>query len=131
MGKWYLVTPVALAAVAAGAHRLLIEVHPNPDVAKCDGPQALTFENFDLLMAQMKAPNSIRGCRYRPNSSTAVVQKRNPFVLISSKDERVSAFAGSSSATQPHPSTSSGRMVGLSELRYSPAFTADSRILSR
>ncbi len=36
-GKWYLVTPVALASVAAGAHGLLIEVHPNPDVAKCDG----------------------------------------------------------------------------------------------
>jgi len=37
-GKWYLVTPVALASVAAGAHGLLIEVHPNPDQAKCDGP---------------------------------------------------------------------------------------------
>ncbi len=59
-GKWYLVTPVALAAVAAGAHGLLIEVHPNPDVAKCDGPQSLTFENFDLLMAQVKALNSVR-----------------------------------------------------------------------
>ena len=33
-GKWYLVTPVALASVAAGAHGLLIEVHPNPDQAK-------------------------------------------------------------------------------------------------
>ena len=49
-GKWYLVTPVALAAVAAGAHGLLIEVHPNPDQAKCDGAQSLTFDNFSSLM---------------------------------------------------------------------------------
>ena len=59
-GKWYLVTPVALAAVAAGAHGLLIEVHPNPDVAKCDGPQSLTFENFDMLMDQVNAVASVR-----------------------------------------------------------------------
>ena len=59
-GKWYLVTPVALASVAAGAHGLLIEVHPNPDVAKCDGPQSLTFENFDILMEQVNAISSVR-----------------------------------------------------------------------
>ena len=59
-GKWYLVTPVALAAVAAGAHGLLIEVHPNPDLAKCDGPQSLTFDNFDLLMGQVNAIHSVR-----------------------------------------------------------------------
>lgn len=59
-GKWYLVTPVALAAVAAGAHGLLVEVHPNPDVAKCDGPQSLTFENFRALMEQVKAVASVR-----------------------------------------------------------------------
>ncbi len=54
-GKWYLVTPVALAAIAAGAHGLLIEVHPNPDQAKCDGAQSLTFENFSSLMGQVQA----------------------------------------------------------------------------
>ena len=59
-GKWYLVTPVALASVAAGAHGLLIEVHPNPDQAKCDGPQSLTFENFDSLMEQVHALASVR-----------------------------------------------------------------------
>ncbi len=53
-GKWYLVSPLALGAVAAGAHGLMIEVHPNPDLAKCDGPESLTFENFDKLMAQVK-----------------------------------------------------------------------------
>ena len=59
-GKWYLVPPVALASVAAGAHGLLIEVHPNPDQAKCDGPQSLTFENFDILMEQVNAIASVR-----------------------------------------------------------------------
>jgi 3-deoxy-7-phosphoheptulonate synthase len=54
-GKWYLVTPVALAAIAAGAHGLLIEVHPNPDIAKCDGPQSLTFQNFDTLMEGVRS----------------------------------------------------------------------------
>ena len=54
-GKWYLVTPVALAAIAGGAHGLLIEVHPNPDLAKCDGPQSLTFPNFSTLMDQVRA----------------------------------------------------------------------------
>jgi 3-deoxy-7-phosphoheptulonate synthase len=59
-GKWYLVTPVALAAVAAGAHGLLVEVHPNPDKALCDGPQSLTFQNFDALMEQVKSVASVR-----------------------------------------------------------------------
>ncbi|MCH8296661.1 MAG: 3-deoxy-7-phosphoheptulonate synthase [Chloroflexi bacterium] len=59
-GKWYLVTPVALASVAAGAHGLLIEVHPNPDQAKCDGPQSLTFDNFESLMEQVNAIASVR-----------------------------------------------------------------------
>jgi 3-deoxy-7-phosphoheptulonate synthase len=59
-GKWYLVTPVSLAAIAAGAHGLLIEVHPNPDIAKCDGPQSLTFPNFAALMDQVQAVAGVR-----------------------------------------------------------------------
>src|SRR6266550_2939572 len=50
-GKWYLVAPVALAAVAAGADGLLIEVHPSPDHALSDGFQSLSFDNFRALMA--------------------------------------------------------------------------------
>ena len=52
-GKWYLVAPMALAAVAAGADGLIIEVHPSPDTALKDGVQSLTFENFKRLMAQI------------------------------------------------------------------------------
>ncbi|NWF77851.1 MAG: 3-deoxy-7-phosphoheptulonate synthase [Chloroflexi bacterium] len=52
-GKWYLVSPMALAAIAAGADGLLIEVHPNPDSALADGPQSLNFDGFRLLMSQL------------------------------------------------------------------------------
>jgi 3-deoxy-7-phosphoheptulonate synthase len=62
-GKWYLVTPVALAAIAAGADGLLIEVHPTPDHALKDGFQSLTFENFEKLMAIVP---SIAGAVGRP-----------------------------------------------------------------
>jgi 3-deoxy-7-phosphoheptulonate synthase len=53
-GKWYLVIPMALAAVAAGADGIMVEVHPNPDVALKDGAQSLTFANFRQLMSQLK-----------------------------------------------------------------------------
>lgn len=52
-GKWYLVPPLALAAIAAGADGLMIEVHPNPDLALKDGAQSLTFDNFRRLMSQL------------------------------------------------------------------------------
>lgn len=52
-GKWYLVIPLALAAVAAGADGIMVEVHPTPDVALKDGPQSLTFDNFNKLMVQL------------------------------------------------------------------------------
>lgn len=53
-GKWYLVAPLALAAIAAGADGVMIEVHPTPDLALKDGPQSLTFENFNKLMKQVR-----------------------------------------------------------------------------
>lgn len=52
-GKWYLVAPLALASVAAGADGIMVEVHPNPDHALKDGAQSLTFDNFRQLMAQL------------------------------------------------------------------------------
>lgn len=54
-GNRDLVPSIALAAVAAGADGLLIEVHPNPDEAKSDGPQSLYPEQFTALMQQIKA----------------------------------------------------------------------------
>jgi 3-deoxy-7-phosphoheptulonate synthase len=46
---------VALAAVAAGADGLLIEVHPNPAKALSDGAQSLTFHEFEALMQGVRA----------------------------------------------------------------------------
>ena len=44
------VAPLSLAATAAGADGLIIEVHNNPVCAKCDGMQSLTPDGFDALM---------------------------------------------------------------------------------
>jgi 3-deoxy-7-phosphoheptulonate synthase len=53
-GKWYLVRPLALAALAVGSDGLLIEVHPSPDHALSDGPQSLNFENFAAMMDTLR-----------------------------------------------------------------------------
>jgi 3-deoxy-7-phosphoheptulonate synthase len=52
-GNRELVIPMALAAAAAGADGLLVEVHPHPDQALCDGAQALTPELFEELMRRL------------------------------------------------------------------------------
>ncbi|HAH86954.1 MAG TPA: 3-deoxy-7-phosphoheptulonate synthase [Armatimonadetes bacterium] len=49
-GRWHLVEPVGRAAIAAGADGLMIEVHPNPEVALKDGPQSLKIDTFERLM---------------------------------------------------------------------------------
>ena len=54
-GKWYLVPPLALAALAAGADGIIVEIHPDPDRAKSDGGQSLTLENFAAMMPKMAA----------------------------------------------------------------------------
>jgi 3-deoxy-7-phosphoheptulonate synthase len=50
VGKRELVTPVALAALAAGADGLMVEVHPEPDKAFSDGRQSLNFAAFKDMM---------------------------------------------------------------------------------
>jgi 3-deoxy-7-phosphoheptulonate synthase len=54
-GKWYLVPPLALASLAAGADGLIVEVHPDPDRARSDGAQSLNFENFAAMMPRLAA----------------------------------------------------------------------------
>jgi 3-deoxy-7-phosphoheptulonate synthase len=53
-GKWNLVSPLAKAALVAGAQGLIIEVHPEPEKALSDGPQTLTLENFKKLSLEVK-----------------------------------------------------------------------------
>ena len=53
-GKRSLVPPMTLAAMVAGAHGVLVEVHPEPEKALSDGPQSLTFPGFEHLMGDVK-----------------------------------------------------------------------------
>jgi len=52
-GKRSLVPPMTLAALVAGAHGVLVEVHPEPEKALSDGPQSLTFSGFEQLMGDV------------------------------------------------------------------------------
>jgi 3-deoxy-7-phosphoheptulonate synthase len=60
------VIPMSLAAVAAGADGLMLEVHSCPEKALSDGPQALYPEQFSLLMTQLRAlSQSLKGKQVR------------------------------------------------------------------
>ncbi|HRI05096.1 MAG TPA: 3-deoxy-7-phosphoheptulonate synthase [Pyrinomonadaceae bacterium] len=54
-GHNYMVTPLARAGVAVGADGLIIEVHPRPEQALCDGAQALTPPQYANLVSQVRA----------------------------------------------------------------------------
>ena len=69
-GMYWMVEPLALAAVAAGADGLIIEVHNDPAHAKCDGQQSLTPQNFDALMHKVSAMVDLMG-------KTLVKEKRS------------------------------------------------------
>jgi 3-deoxy-7-phosphoheptulonate synthase len=52
---------MAMAAVAAGADGIMVEVHPRPDEAKSDGEQSLTFDQFtDMASALKKIHEEVR-----------------------------------------------------------------------
>jgi 3-deoxy-7-phosphoheptulonate synthase len=53
-GKWSLVTPMALAALAADAGGIIVEVHPHPDHALSDGSQSLTPRHFGEMMDRLR-----------------------------------------------------------------------------
>ena len=53
IGIWHGVNALARSAVAAGAHGLIVEVHPRPEDALSDGPQSLRPERFRKLMREL------------------------------------------------------------------------------
>lgn len=55
------VKPLAMSAIAAGADGLMIETHPNPSQALSDGPQSLTFSQFDELCNGLKPLAELMG----------------------------------------------------------------------
>ena len=65
-GKASLVRPMALAAAAAGADGLMIEVHNDPQHAWCDGPQSITPEAFAALAQDVR--NILPFCQYNYES---------------------------------------------------------------
>jgi 3-deoxy-7-phosphoheptulonate synthase len=60
-GRRSLVTPMSLAAAAAGADGIIVEVHPNPDEALCDGPQALLADDFAEYVSAVERVAAIAG----------------------------------------------------------------------
>jgi len=64
-GRWKMVRPMARAAIAVGADGLMIEVHPNPEIALCDGNQSLTPENFQIVMNEVEEFAKLMGKKLR------------------------------------------------------------------
>jgi 3-deoxy-7-phosphoheptulonate synthase len=63
VGRWELVEPVALGAIAAGADGLLIEVHLDPENAVSDGRQSLKPERFAAMVAKLRQLAPVVGRR--------------------------------------------------------------------
>ena len=60
-GKWDLVESMSLAAIAAGADGLIIEVHNNPEKALSDGAQSLKYDNFAKVVEKGRAIAKVIG----------------------------------------------------------------------
>ncbi len=68
-GHTEFVPALALAAVAAGADGIIVEVHPCPETAWCDGVQSLSLEKFDEMMASIRAVAAAMGRPLRAAAS--------------------------------------------------------------
>src|SRR2546423_8932229 len=60
-GRRDLVTPLSLAAAAAGADGIIVEVHPSPEDAVCDGPQAVRASDFADYAARVEQAAAVAG----------------------------------------------------------------------
>ncbi len=60
-GRRHLVEPLSMAAAAAGADGVIVEVHPNPDEAICDGPQALVADTFAAYAERVHQAATLAG----------------------------------------------------------------------
>jgi 3-deoxy-7-phosphoheptulonate synthase len=58
-GKNYMVAPLARAGVAAGADGVLVEVHNDPKSALCDAAQALTLDEYDVMLSELRAIRNV------------------------------------------------------------------------
>jgi 3-deoxy-7-phosphoheptulonate synthase len=63
-GKRSLVEPLSLAAAAAGADGIIVEIHPSPEEAVCDGPQALYSDDFAAYLRKLEAAAELAGKQF-------------------------------------------------------------------
>ena len=63
-GKRSLVEPLSLAAAAAGADGIIVEIHPTPEEAVCDGPQALRADDFAAYLRKLEAAAELAGKQF-------------------------------------------------------------------
>jgi 3-deoxy-7-phosphoheptulonate synthase len=70
-GRRDLVEPLSLAAAAAGADGVIVEVHPAPEEAICDGPQALRADDFARYADQVERAAAVAGKAFRAAAQTA------------------------------------------------------------
>jgi 3-deoxy-7-phosphoheptulonate synthase len=88
-GQRALVGPMALAAAAAGADGLLVEVHPDPPNARSDGDQSLAFDEFGSLM------DELRRMHFLPAAVPAAVFAPESVPEVRAIRERIDAVDGS------------------------------------
>jgi 3-deoxy-7-phosphoheptulonate synthase len=70
-GRRSLVEPLSLAAAAAGADGIIVEVHPNPDEAICDGPQQLPADEFASFADRVEQAAAVAGKTVSRAAATA------------------------------------------------------------
>ena len=124
--RW--IRPLARAAKAVGAHGILVEVHPNPPEAKSDAEQALTFDDFAQIMADLdeipvySTADDARGRRSRSRTTDAswpapgqrpaghrrtAVGRIGPCLLARNREVGAMSCANSAAAASPErPSAS-------------------------
>lgn len=77
-GLWWMVEPLAKAAVAVGADGIMVEVHNDPGNAKCDGQQSIKPERFRVLMEDITVmANSLRTAVYRADNCESIINNTN------------------------------------------------------
>ncbi|MHB9292812.1 3-deoxy-7-phosphoheptulonate synthase [Hollandina sp. SP2] len=94
------VSPVALAAIAAGADGLTVEVHPRPDEALSDGPQSLYPEQFERLLRDIEAMAPVVGKELLriPRSEAGLAESGKRTEPIQLMEIAKVAFSGESGA---------------------------------
>lgn len=92
------IAPAALAAIAAGADGLTVEVHPNPDAALSDGPQSLYPAQFESLMRDIEALSPVVGKELLRTPNVDVTAAGTGGGIPAGRDADRIAFSGESGA---------------------------------